>query len=179
MGGIVRLGIRWIVWAIVAASVSVAGAQQGANPAPAPIPSQIATAKKIFIANGESGAIFGIPNLTYNEFYPQIKSWGKYELVSSPADADLVFEIRAGAGGVGSVIAGSVGCGLLVTIRLEILDPKSGIVIWGFTEYVQTANRNSTARTNYDKAVSAVVTDVRDLAAAAAVAGLAGQAGSR
>ena len=32
--------------------------------------------------------------MTYNEFYAAMKSWGRYELVSSPADADMVFEIR-------------------------------------------------------------------------------------
>jgi hypothetical protein len=179
MTSVARRGILWVVCAVVAAVVPVAGAQQAANPAPAPIPSQIITAKKVFIANGESGAILGIPNLTYNEFYPQIKSWGKYELVLNPADADLIFEIRAGAAVAGSIRASTVLCASFATIRLEILDPRTGIVIWGFTEYVQTANRNTTARTNYDKAVSAVVTDVRDLAAAASVAGLAGQAVGR
>ena len=33
-------------------------------------------------------------NLPYNEFYEHMKSWGKYQLVQAPADADLVFEIR-------------------------------------------------------------------------------------
>ena len=94
---------------------------------------------------------------------------GRYELVTNPADADLIFEIRAL----------TVGCGAFATIRLEILDPKTGVVIWGFTESVETANRNSTARKNYDKAVSAVVTEVKELAAAASVAGGAGQGGSR
>ena len=36
----------------------------------------------------------GGSNEPYNRFYAAMKSWGRYELVASPADADWVFEIR-------------------------------------------------------------------------------------
>src|SRR5579872_3002052 len=71
---------------------------QDANPvASAPLPSQIVTAKKVFISNagGEFNTHIwsGAPVRTYNQFYAAIKSWGRYELVSAPANADLVLEI--------------------------------------------------------------------------------------
>src|SRR5258708_38034840 len=75
---------------------------QKANPAAAaPIPSQISAAKRVFVANagGEQppsdGQQFsGDSDRAYNQFYAAMKTWGKYELVGAPADADLWFEIR-------------------------------------------------------------------------------------
>ena len=63
---------------------------------------QIAAGQKVFISNagGESfesvidQTVFnGGPDRPYNQFYATTKAWGRYELVSSPADADLDFEI--------------------------------------------------------------------------------------
>src|SRR6202030_2151114 len=67
----------------------------------ASIPTQISTAKRVFIANGGgddpgiSEAFFnGDVDRAYNQFYAAIKSVGRYELVGSPAEADLLLEIR-------------------------------------------------------------------------------------
>lgn len=75
--------------------------QQKTLTAPAPIPVQIVTARKVFIANGggdesryDDGLYTGGPDRAYNEFYASMKTWGRYELVAAPADADLVFEVR-------------------------------------------------------------------------------------
>jgi hypothetical protein len=65
----------------------------------APVPSLILSAKKIFVANaGGDESVFdpqysGGPDRLYDEFYAAAKSWGRYELTSSPEDAGLVFEI--------------------------------------------------------------------------------------
>jgi hypothetical protein len=79
----------------------ICAAQQAKPAPPAPIPSQILTAKKVFIANGggdesrNDDALFsGGPDRAYNEFYGAMKTWGRYELVGSPEDADLILEIR-------------------------------------------------------------------------------------
>jgi hypothetical protein len=130
-------------------------AQKAGDPAAAPIPAQIVSAKKIFIANGNGAPVLDVENLAYNEFYAQMQSWGRYQLVSNPSDAELVFEIRP------EVISGSA------AIRLEIIDVKTRILLWGFTTYVEIANRNSTARKNFDKAVSTLVTESTKLAGAA------------
>ena len=50
----------------------------------APLPAAIVNAKKIFLTNG------GGSNLAYDAFYSEMKSWGKYEIVGSPDEADLV-----------------------------------------------------------------------------------------
>jgi hypothetical protein len=54
---------------------------------PAPMPSVVVNAKKIFIPNG------GGSDLGYDAFYSEMKKWGKYEIVGSPDDADLIVEI--------------------------------------------------------------------------------------
>jgi hypothetical protein len=54
---------------------------------PAPLPSAVVNAKKVFLTNG------GGSNLAYDTFYSEMKQWGKYEIVGSPADADLIVEL--------------------------------------------------------------------------------------
>lgn len=51
---------------------------------PAPLPSVVVDAKKIFLTNG------GGSDLAYDTFYSEMKNWGKYEIVGSPDDADLI-----------------------------------------------------------------------------------------
>lgn len=118
MKRIASFGIVCVISAIALLAVPIAEAQQAPNAPPAPIPAQIITGKKLFISNGDGDETFNVPNVTYNQFYASIKNWGRYELVSSPADADLVFEVR--------FIIDPV-----PRIRLVILDPKTHVVLWG------------------------------------------------
>jgi hypothetical protein len=54
---------------------------------PAPLPSVVVNANKIFLTNG------GGSNLAYDSFYAQMKDWGKYQIVGSPDEADLIIEL--------------------------------------------------------------------------------------
>jgi len=65
----------------------------------APVPPQIARAKRVFISNGgqETGRLedfSGRQDRCYNQFYSALKSWGRYALAGGPSDADLVMEIK-------------------------------------------------------------------------------------
>jgi hypothetical protein len=144
--------LRAILCLIV--SVTTAGiplfAEEPPAPPPAPLPGQILAAKKVFISNGGQDSWLDYdpkhdPSLTYNEFYGDIKSWGKYELVSTPADADVVFEIHL------------LFQDHLLQLRLLILDPRSHITLWTLNQNTSVANRDATARKNFDKAVNALV----------------------
>src|SRR5262249_8385216 len=44
-------------------------------------------AKRVFLVNG------GGSNLGYDAFYSAMKDWGKYEIVGSPEEADLIVEL--------------------------------------------------------------------------------------
>jgi hypothetical protein len=94
-----RLGFGSTVAAMLATAVWAQIQQAGAPVAP--VPTQIASAKKVFISNmGTDTISAGVwrqlqlaENKPYNEFYAAVKAWGRYQLVDSPADADLVYEI--------------------------------------------------------------------------------------
>jgi hypothetical protein len=154
MRRITRVGIFLVISAIALLTVPIATAKKASEPvpAPAPIPTQILTGKRVFISYMESDADPGAPDLTYNEFYGLMKSWGKYELAPAPADADLVFEIRFLSG-----ISDS-------QLRLSILDPKTHVVLWPFIQHVQSSTRETARRKNFDQAMADLVDDVKKVA---------------
>lgn len=149
MRSITGMGMICIALTIAVLSLSGAEAKKTAEPAPGPIPIQLFTAKKVFISYLESDADPGAPNLTYNEFYALMKSWGKYELVSAPADADLVFEIRYLSGLSDS------------QLRLSIVDAKTRFVLWPFIQHVQSSSRETSRRKNFDQAMTDLVDEVK------------------
>ena len=134
----------------------------------APVPAQILSAKKVFISNAGtdsmSMAVFkraGDPDQPYNQFYAAMKSWGKYEIVSAPADADLIFEIRftAPVGQYGSISIAEPQLGL--TLR----DVKTHFILWTFVEPVQGAFRKGTWEKNFAEGMSNLMADLRHLTA--------------
>jgi hypothetical protein len=150
--------------------------------APAPIPTQIATAKKVFIANRggddrsfEDPIFQGGPDRSYNQFYAAMKKTGNYELVGSPAEADLILEIQFLV--PAATPAASRGTTLEAVpfdpqFRLMIRDPKTNAVLWGFTEHVEWAILQGNRDKNFDQAEDRIITDVQALTTrAAAVAG--------
>ena len=142
------------------------------DPVPsAPIPSLILSAKKVFVANGGGDeALFdpqytGSPDRLYDEFYAGMKSWGRYELVGSPEDADLVFEIRL------MVIRpqrssplGDDNPPYDSQFHLAIRDVKTNVILWGLTEHAQTAILQGNRDKNFEQALAAIVSELRRIA---------------
>jgi hypothetical protein len=151
---IARLGMICLTSAILLLSAQIATAQQAAAVPPAPVPIQILTAKKIFIANGDTDPVLGIPSLAYGEFYASLKSQGTYEFVQTPADADVVLEVRFE---IGFPAQG------WYMLHLAIEDPRTGILLWRITEHVQPWAREATGRKNFDEAMTALVSDLNRL----------------
>ncbi len=139
----------------------------------APIPAQILAAKKVFIANGggdvshtEEPFYSGGSDRTYNEIYAAMKSWGRYELVSAPGDADLIFEIQLTVFQLErNRILGDDSLELDSQLRIVIRDPKSGQTLWGLTSHVQEAVLLSNRDKNYELAMAAIVAEVKRIAA--------------
>jgi hypothetical protein len=100
----------------------------------------------------------GGPDRPYNQFYAAMKSWGRYELVSSPADADLVLEISWSLTDTGLRLP------VLGQLRLVIIDPKTHITLWNITEYVQGAMLLGNRDKNFDQAMATVVNRLKILA---------------
>lgn len=145
----------------------------------APLPTQIVAAKKVFIANG-GGDDPGMPDplfsgggdRSYNQFYAAMKSSGRYELVGSPAEADLLFEIRF------TVVADRRPTGFWgpngtadaydALFRLEIRDPKTSALLWAFNEHMEWALLKSNRNRNFDQASARIASDVIALASRSA-----------
>ncbi len=168
-----KSGILCVFFAVGLLSLTVFGAEQPKDMAPpAPVPAPITTAKKVFIANapGENlPASLGGPERTYNEFYAAMKSWGRYELVAAPADADVIFELSfsnslAGVGGTSSM-----GCSSSTdqTVRLVILDNKMRVPLWWFAEQIKQeklfGRRPEALNRSFVSAIAALVDDTKKL----------------
>jgi len=54
----------------------------------APIPDFVVNARKVFVANA------GGNPLAFDEFYSELKTWGRYQLVGSPSEAEVILEVR-------------------------------------------------------------------------------------
>jgi hypothetical protein len=152
--------------------IPLLNAQQAKGAPPAPAPPQIAAAQKVFISNagGESfesvidQTVFnGGPDRPYNQFYAAMKAWGRYEVVSSPTDADLVFEI--------SWVLTDTGLKLPVLgqLRLVVIDPKTHVTLWNFTEYVRGAILLGNRDKNFDQAMTIIVNRMKLLSTPPAV----------
>ena len=100
----------------------------------------------MFIANAggddrwyENPVFDGGPLRAYNEFYAAVKAAGRYEIVGSPADAELILEIGLTVTEVSGGGGGKSAYWYDPQLRLAIRDPKTNVLLWAFTEHVQWA----------------------------------------
>ncbi len=166
----------WSALLLVVAAPAWAG-QSPREPSVAPVPSQIAATKRVFVSNaggdcapvGNAG-FSGGRDRPYNQFYSALKEWGRYELAASPSDADLAFEISFRCPPTGGNVAkgNSVPPLYDAQFRLRILDVKTHIVLWGITEHVVPAILQGNRDKNFDGALNKLVDDVIKLVAGAA-----------
>jgi hypothetical protein len=137
---------------------------QPAAPA-APIPPQILNGKKAFISNaGIDSYLFaryiadhsGSPDGLYDQFYASMKTWGKYDLVATPAESDLVFEISLNRQ-FGQDDP---------QFSLRILDTQTRIVLWTFVQQVGAGSGRAEARRKaWNSALDDLLNSVKALAA--------------
>jgi hypothetical protein len=161
--------------AICFVQVPIVAAQQTKTVPAAPLPAQILSAKKVFVANagGEewaySDAAFnGGPDRAYNQFYAALKSWGRYDLVSAPADADLLFEIQFNVPSVEHQLNmenyGALAEPFDPQFRLVIRDAKTSALLWAMTEHAQWAILGANREKNFDRTLEKLVGYVKVLA---------------
>jgi hypothetical protein len=150
-----------------------ARAQQTKTVLPAPLPAQITSGKKVFISNagGDTNGLYsGEPRRLYDQFYAALKNWGRYELVGSPAEADLVFEIGFTNPFVGEDVSGGHGASVSSRsfndpqFRLVMLDPGTRVILWAFTEHIEHALLQGNRDKNFDQSLNFLVNDLRNVA---------------
>ena len=141
----------------------------------APVPPALLNAKTVFISNaGADSGLFphpfsGDPDRPYNEFYSGIQSWGRYQLVADPSEADLVFELKLTAPyGPSNPNKQNGAADPLPMFRLVILDRKTHYVLWALTESIDFAFLQKTHDNNFDAALNAITMDLKRLTSAPA-----------
>lgn len=143
-------------------------ADVGINSVQAPVPAPLVNGKKAFISY-ELGdvtafpqAYSGGPERAYGEFYSAMKAWGRYELVSDPSQADVVFAVRF-----------SDPINTMPQIRIGVTDARSRIALWGFVEQVDFKFRKKNRDLAFTDSVKLLVTDIQTLLGQNATASVA------
>jgi hypothetical protein len=164
---LLRKSLSFIL-ALVFFTVQTAWAQQH-TPTAAPIPPQIVNAQTVFLSNAGADTPFLAftdgKDRAYNELYASLKQWGKYRLVSSPSQADLILEVHALAPAVD--VPGPNDTTSPVynpQIRLQFLDPSTHTVLWTLTSYVHAGLGTQSVRDKqFDEASTGLFDQLRQL----------------
>lgn len=169
---------RTLFFLLVCASLlfAVAASAQTTPPpalALAPVPPALLNAKTVFISNaGADSGLFphpfsGDPDRPYNAFYAAIQSWGRYQLVSDPSEADVVFELQLIApNGPSNANKVNGASDPLPMFRLVVYDRKTHYVLWALTESITIAFLQKTHDSNFDAALAAITMDLKRLTSA-------------
>lgn len=144
--------------------LSAAGtnAQSGIRPA-VPLPIAITGAKTIFISNA------GDSSVAYDAFCDGMKDWGRYEIVSSASEADLIVELsyREAEKGVTSPSGNAfvatrstrekkVDAQVIVTIY----DPRTNEPLWSVSDPQKRAKREKNREREAIQSVQHLITDL-------------------
>lgn len=132
-------------------------AQQTSTDA-APIPPQLLKAHTVFVSNGGGSNYFdaldGGANRAYNTFYKELQQTKVYMLVSSPAQADIIFQIHA----IAPAVSGPNDLELYnPQVILRVLDPKTNAVLWTESANVNAYGTKSRRDRQFDQSVSVLV----------------------
>lgn len=117
----------------------------------APLPTQIRTAKKLLISKPEEDRVHGDPakeEQLYEEVAAATENLAQYELTTTAEDADLIWEP--------SVYDGN--------LRLAIVDPKTGTLLWAINEEVDRTILGTTTQEHFDRATVALLNNAGQLA---------------
>ena len=118
---------------------------QAPAPAQAPVPTQIAAARSIFLVNNGADTNFPLSAQdAYNRVYSALQAWGHFQLVASPDQADLVFQLRDIAPITG-VYGDRTGAYAINSpaFQLAIKDPKTNVTLWTINSPVEVAGRKA------------------------------------
>jgi hypothetical protein len=150
------------VLAIMLAPWPSVPAQTPSSVRPAPVPTQITSARRVFVSNAGSDSYGpevyyeltkydGGPDRLYNSFYAGLLQWGRLELVGEPSQADVIYAVRFATPAVAN--RDSVTLVYDPQLNLTIIDPRTQVVLWSMTEHIEPARTRAGANRNFDDAV--------------------------
>lgn len=112
-----------------------------------PVPASIANARSVVLTNVGITPRLGLDtNTLYNDIHSRLEQWGYYQLVSSPQQADLIFQLdeidpRNGA----NVTPATDVYNRTPSFRIVILDARTGIALWTVTAPIYITGRKTYA----------------------------------
>ena len=126
----------------------------------------IVNAKKIFLSNG------GGNNLAYDAFYSQMKLWGKYQVVGSPEEADLIVELSYRVEDKGTRVWSSTNTYNNTTqvhsahivdpqLILTFYDAKTKNSLWSETDHRRLARREKNREKETVNSAQRIVDDLK------------------
>jgi len=132
----------------------------------APLPSVVASSKTVFLSNG------GGSNLAFDAFYAAMKDWGKYEIVGSPEEANLIVELAYKVEQEGTRVwsthnaytgATQVHSAQIVDpqLMLTIYDGKTKTQLWAETDHRRLARRQKNREKETVNSAQRLVDDLK------------------
>lgn len=132
----------------------------------APLPAIVVNAQKAFLTNG------GGSDLAYDAFYAKMKEWGKYNIVGSPDEADLIIELayRVEHGGTRVWSSTNTYNGTTQVHSAQIVDPelmltiydaKSKNSLWSTIDHRRLARREKNREKETIKSAERIVDELR------------------
>lgn len=133
------------------------------------VPSQLATAKTVFLASGSaptSGSNQSvIAQMVYSSVYTSLSAAGRYHLVSTPAEAELSMIISIQSYNSSVAFDSSTEYSFL---RLEIYDVKTHTLLWALNEPIDIDFPNKKGlQKKVGQSVAALMVDLNGLASGA------------
>lgn len=150
----------YIALATLFAATSCLSAQ---TPLHAPLPAQLLSAKSIFLSNAGT-ADNQYSTVVYDDLYNSIAVTKHYQIVATPAEADLTIE--ASLNRIPDTVTNGTSYNRIF-IQVVIRDPKTQALLWVITENVAgNAFRSKTFEKILGTTVAKVVTDLANLSGA-------------
>jgi len=117
---------RLVVMLCLFALVPILPARTRKDVPAAPLPAAIVKAQRIFLSNG------GGSDLAYDAFYAAMKKWGKYQIVGSPDEADLIVELSYRVENMGTHVwsAANTYNNTTQVYSRQLVDPKLILTIY-------------------------------------------------
>jgi hypothetical protein len=135
-----------------------------------PVPPAITAAKSVFLSNaGSDSYLFPQPfsgdtDRAFRQFYAIVQGWHRYQLVTDPAQADLVLELQFTA--QASLPSADKVTSLakpLPMLRLVIYDRSTHYILWALTESIAPALLQKNHDQNFDVALDKLTNDLKRL----------------
>lgn len=142
-------------------------AQQAASSPSVPLPAPLLSAQKVFLANGGAEPVLanyfrsaGLADEPYASLYGALRTWGRWQMESSPDGADLILVVDAAAT-AGVYNNGVPSYDLHLDVR--ILDGKTHLPLWTVNQPLEGAYRKATFAKNYQDAIAGLITQLKGL----------------